>query len=355
LISALNAIALLDWFLKRTVTLGEDDRHCYVTGWTVADDPAELQRTLDRAEIDAKVLFRPITPGHAPPVDLADGPLTGAFRQFVRMFGAPEPGEIDPTPIIAVLYPTIFGFMFADVGHGLVLIAASLLFRKRYPQTRFLLPCGLGAIGFGLVFGEAFGLHLPWTPMVTSPLDDPLLIILASMAFGAFVILLGLALSSIEATWRGELRKWAWQDGAVLTAYIGCLTAIFHPLAFGVTMLALVWYLLGLAITGEKLTTGLGRLATSALELSLNTLSFARIGAFAHTALTHSIVELAASIDNQVSQIAVFVIGHALIISLEGLVVFIQTTRLILFEFFTRFLHANGRIFRPMRPNGLVI
>jgi V/A-type H+-transporting ATPase subunit I len=193
--------------------------------------------------------------------------------------------------------------------------------------------------------------------MVTSPLDDPLLIILASMAFGAFVILLGLALSSIEATWRGELRKWAWQDGAVLTAYIGCLTAIFHPLAFGVTMLALVWYLLGLAITGEKLTTGLGRLATSALELSLNTLSFARIGAFAiaHTALTHSIVELAASIDNQVSQIAVFVIGHALIISLEGLVVFIQTTRLILFEFFTRFLHANGRIFRPMRPNGLVI
>jgi V/A-type H+-transporting ATPase subunit I len=354
-ISALNDIAVLHWFLERTVTLGEDHKYCHVTGWTTAADPNELQRALDRARIDAKVLFRPMSPGHAPPVDLADGALTGAFRQFVHMFGAPEPGEVDPTPIIAVLYPTLFGFMFADVGHGLVLVAASLLLQRRFPQTRFLLFCGIGATAFGVAVGEAFGLPLPWPPLVPCPHENPLLILFASMVLGAIVMLLGLALSSVEAAWRGELRKWAWQEGAVLVAYIGGLAAIFHPYALGIVVLALAWFVVGIGITGEKLTAGLGRLARATLELSLNTLSFARIGAFAiaHAALTHTVVELAASADNPVYATTVFILGHALLVLLEGLVVFIQTTRLILFEFFTRFLHANGRIFRPLRPNGV--
>jgi V/A-type H+-transporting ATPase subunit I len=354
LIEALNVISVLDWFLERTVTLGEDHRHCYITGWTTAADPAELQHTLDGADIDAKVIFRPMSPGHHPPIDLANGTLTGAFRQFVGMFGALEPGEIDPTPIIAFLYPAIFGFMFADVGHGLALIAASLLFRKTFPQVQFLLYCGLGATGFGLVFGEAFGLHLPWQPLAPCPMDNPLIILLGSMAFGALVLLLGLALSSIKAAWHGQLRKWMWQDGAVLVGYISCLAALFHPFALAIALLAFAWYVLGLILTGEKMAPGLGRLARSTLELSLNTLSFARIGAFAiaHTALTHTVTDLATAVDGQANTIAVFLIGHALIISLEGLVVFVQTTRLILFEFFTRFLHANGRIFRPLRPKG---
>jgi V/A-type H+-transporting ATPase subunit I len=36
--------------------------------------------------------------------------------------------------------------------------------------------------------------------------------------------------------------------------------------------------------------------------------------------------------------------------AIEGLVVSIQTTRLVLFEFFTRFFKAEGREFRPLIP-----
>ncbi len=42
------------------------------------------------------------------------------------------------------------------------------------------------------------------------------------------------------------------------------------------------------------------------------------------------------------------IVGNALIIAIEGLVVGIQTTRLVLFEFFIRFLHGSGRAFRPL-------
>ena len=42
------------------------------------------------------------------------------------------------------------------------------------------------------------------------------------------------------------------------------------------------------------------------------------------------------------------VVGNAIVLVLEVMVVSIQTTRLVLFEFFTRFLTAEGRIFRPL-------
>ena len=44
----------------------------------------------------------------------------------------------------------------------------------------------------------------------------------------------------------------------------------------------------------------------------------------------------------------ILLLGNAIVIVLEGLVVSIQTTRLILFEFFIRFLQANGRVFKPL-------
>jgi V/A-type H+-transporting ATPase subunit I len=79
--------------------------------------------------------------------------------------------------------------------------------------------------------------------------------------------------------------------------------------------------------------------------------SFARVGAFAlaHAGLSVAVTELADAA-GAVGYWPVFVIGNAFIIALEGLVVSIQTTRLMLFEFFIRFLHAGGREFNPLRP-----
>ena len=45
--------------------------------------------------------------------------------------------------------------------------------------------------------------------------------------------------------------------------------------------------------------------------------------------------------------------GNVLVIGLEGTVVSIQTTRLMLFEFFIRFLAAGGRAFKPLPPPDL--
>ena len=55
-----------------------------------------------------------------------------------------------------------------------------------------------------------------------------------------------------------------------------------------------------------------------------------------------------AATDSALAAALILVAGNVVVIVLEGLVVSIQTTRLVLFEFFTRFLVAEGRVFRPL-------
>jgi V/A-type H+-transporting ATPase subunit I len=86
------------------------------------------------------------------------------------------------------------------------------------------------------------------------------------------------------------------------------------------------------------------------MQILVNTLSFARVGAFAlaHSALSAAVVTVAAAAGSVPGWLLVMVLGNLLIIGLEGLVVSIQTTRLVLFEFFNRFLVGTGRVFRPL-------
>lgn len=90
--------------------------------------------------------------------------------------------------------------------------------------------------------------------------------------------------------------------------------------------------------------------AHSTLTLILNTISFARVGAFAlaHGGLSLVVVTLIEAVETPVLWALLFIIGHTTIIILEGLIVFVQTSRLVLFVFFTQFLRADGRFYQPL-------
>jgi V/A-type H+-transporting ATPase subunit I len=120
--------------------------------------------------------------------------------------------------------------------------------------------------------------------------------------------------------------------------------------------LAAAWYLLGALLTAPAhRLAALGRAAAQfverGLQLFVNTLSFARVGAFAlaHAGLSAAVVGLGEAAGGA-GYWLVLVVGNVLILALEGLVVGIQTTRLLLFEFFARFLRGTGRAFRPLAP-----
>ena len=100
------------------------------------------------------------------------------------------------------------------------------------------------------------------------------------------------------------------------------------------------------------LAAALGELLERSLQLAVNTLSFARVGAFAlaHAGLSSAVIALAQIAGHGLGGLLVLILGNLVILVLEAMVVSIQTTRLVLFEFFTRFLTGAGRVFAPLPP-----
>jgi V/A-type H+-transporting ATPase subunit I len=116
-----------------------------------------------------------------------------------------------------------------------------------------------------------------------------------------------------------------------------------------------LWYITGNIVLAEgparkAVGHAIGQLLESVLQLLINTISFIRVGAFAlaHAGLSLAVISLARSTANPAASALIFVLGNILILALEGLVVSIQTTRLVLFEFFIRFLKGTGRMFQPL-------
>jgi len=119
-----------------------------------------------------------------------------------------------------------------------------------------------------------------------------------------------------------------------------------------IALAGLLWYVIGSFFGARRLlgaVAAVGHLAEAGLQLLTNTVSFARVGAFAlaHSALSAAAVTMADAAPIWAAPL-ILVLGNVVIILLEGLVVSIQTTRLILFEFFNRFLRGTGRVFTPL-------
>ena len=88
------------------------------------------------------------------------------FQMLVTNYGVPAYGTIDPTPLVAISYLLMFGLMFGDAGHGLILVMLGLIGSKilKTPGmrqlSRLLVWCGGASVGMGVLFGAYFGFSL---------------------------------------------------------------------------------------------------------------------------------------------------------------------------------------------------
>jgi V/A-type H+-transporting ATPase subunit I len=177
------------------------------------------------------------------------------------------------------------------------------------------------------------------------------------------LLTLGLLIELLEAWWQQRLGHWARDDAPALMVYLGALGALLYPAGWLAVVAGAVWAVAGGAAgvkrpgtaLGARLRAGLaglGELVEKTLQVLINTLSFARVGAFAlaHAGLASAVVALAEAAGHGIGFWLVLVAGNLLILAIEGLIVSIQTTRLVLFEFFTRFFKPEGRAFRPLAP-----
>ena len=314
-----------------------------------------IQRAIDDAGVSAIVRFPPAPRDVKPPMVLQNPWWARPFELFAGMIGTPDGNEADPSLLVAFLVPLLFGYMFGDVGHGFVLLLTGLLLQRRWPLLRILVINGAAAIVFGLVFGSVFGREDIIPALWLHPLEQPLPVMMVPLAGGVLILLLGLVLNALESWWRGEFGDWLRVEAAVLGMYLSLLAALFRSESLLITGLCLLWYLAG-SLRGvqsgylARLGVAIGTLVESIMQLLINTISFVRVGAFAlaHGGLSLAFVIMAGATQNVVAGFLILLLGNVIVILLEGLVVTIQTTRLVLFEFFIRFLRGSGRMFRPL-------
>jgi V/A-type H+-transporting ATPase subunit I len=352
----LGDLAFVDWYASQVPQLAATEHFAWVTGWTSEPDAQALDQRLEAAGIPHLLLLPSPPEGLEPPVTLRNPRWVRPFEMFPRLLGTPGLAEADPSLLVAILAPLVFGFMFADVGQGFVLLVAGLLLRRRYPPLALLVAGGAASMVFGVLFGSVFSREDLISPLWVAPLEAPLLILAVTLGFGAAVVLLGLALDALQQHWAGRGARWCASKGGLVTFYVGLLLALVDARALWIVGVGAAWFVAGqiaCAPAGKRLARtipAIGEFFEAALQIGVNTVSFVRVGAFAlaHCGLSAAITGLASATTSRTLAFIVLVLGNAFVITLEALVTGIQTTRLVLFEFFVRFLRGAGREFRPL-------
>ncbi len=349
-------------------TVAEAGGKLLIRGWIPQRNLRRLETQLAKALTRAyRLETRPPQTGERESVPSAMHYPTwlGPFAELVRGYGVPCYGDFDPTLFFMLSFTAMFGMMFGDVGHGLVIVFAALFLRgtaKRYRPL--LLATGAAACGFGWLYGSVFGMEGVIAPLWIAPLSDPMRMLHAALWWGVgFLVATQLIMlyNRVAArNWRAALFDAGGVAGLLL--YLGGVAAFYlaYTADTGVEFAAAIagsgFLLVLIHHCAQQTEPWPGRLFLSLMATLeavfndfVNTLSFMRVAAFSlsHVALAMAIATLSAEMSH-VGQIVMLLFGNALILVLEGSIVAIQVLRLEYYEGFARYFTCFGREFKPL-------
>lgn len=358
----------------------KSDVFFYVVGWTSEKEARTIEKEIETS--GDVVMFYAGDPSEMrdtePPTKLKNNPVFRPFEMFVKMYGLPSYGEIDPTPILAITYILFFGIMFGDVGQAAILsIAGFILYKvKKMDLAGIVGIVGLSGVVFGFVYGSFFGneeiipslLHIN----TLHPMEEILLMLGGTVGIGAVVIIFGIILNiinSFKSKNKGEA-LFSHNGIAGLVFYVSLILLAGNIfLKWGVSNIVFA-VLIAAALIGMYLQEPLGNLVDRKkqekidgmffvenffelfevlLSFLTNTISFLRIGAFAiiHVGMMTAVALLSAG--GGVGGIIVQIFGNILVMVLEGLIVGIQVLRLEYYEMFSRYFSGKGREFVSLK------
>jgi V/A-type H+/Na+-transporting ATPase subunit I len=346
-----------------------------LAGWISAARREELTRRLAPLGCGVIPLPRPRT-SEAP--TLLDGSARRrSLSPLVATYGTVPYADVSPAWLAWGSYVLMFGMMFGDAGHGLVLVGAAAALRAGWPRPLrrfraawpFVGGAGLTATVFGAAYGEFFGPTGLIPAFWLAPLDHPIPLLAVAVGVGAALLAGAYAVGTVNRFREGgwPLATYAPSGIAGALLFLGaCLAAagLYLHNAAALTGAAIAG-LAALALALAGFLAGAGGGATGAFQaivelfdlvvrLGSNVVSFARLAAFGltHAALGLLVWEGTRALWQRgglmvAAAIVVFAGGNALAFGLEALVAAIQALRLEYYELFSRVFVAQGRPFRP--------
>ena len=358
------------------------------------------------------------------PTLLTNKSYTRTFEVVTETQGIPRYGEVDPTPIIAFVWPAFYGLMFADFGHGILLFGLGMLFRYRGNGSlrtwgTLIAASGAAAALAGLGTGEMFGFHFEEIAIL-APIFAPLgfvgllsvseltfeqvvKILEVSIAIGIVHLLMAYFLRLRADYKQGNKSMVFYHDIPTILQYFAVVALILAAIGsgydiigmFGITgkthtepvpwltvvfgdwvtvdlvakvaplvIIATVVIMIIGGIKEEKHLKAQGRdeggglvgiivevIMVRIIEMLSNTISYSRLGIML---LVHS--ALLVTVNNSFEHgggYAVLIGGNIGIMLIEGLIVYIQTIRLHLYEWFPKWYVGEGTEFKKIVPKML--
>lgn len=345
----------------------------YIVGWMPTSNLEQMIPRLDKEkDIDYVVKSHMEVP-NIPPTNMKNNKFFKPFEEIVKMYGLPNYTEIDPTKFVAITAFLMFGFMFGDVGHGLILlIVAIILSRRKSKLGPILVFGGISSIIFGFLYGSIFGKEDIIPQILISPMEDIQTMLIAGIGIGVVLILISMILNIINAIKNKNKAKIFFDSNGIagIVFYITALATIIGfainekiNISIGIVIILIVIPLI-LILFKDKLEGWMDKkkqktkisfvekffeLFEMLLSFISNTISFVRLAAFAinHVGLCMAVYILSDMLGG-VGSIVVNIIGNIIIIALEGLIVSIQVLRLEYYELFSRFYSGDGREYVPI-------
>ena len=363
----------------------------------------------------------------AAPTLLDNRRFVRTFEHITRSQGIPRRGEPDPTPMIALVWPIFYGIMFADIGHGLLLMGLGLLFSlkgqgglSRWGMLIAISGASAGIAGVGT--GEVFGFHvdhlapfeellheggalysISWLVGAISVAEltfDQVIDILKVSLFIGIIHLVAAMILRIRQYIRAGKKIAAYMEALPNLVLYGSIVVIMmcaigaeydvinmysrahaEPIPWVTVFLgewAQVWIITRIAVVlaissmavmmvggilhakrhpeegGGAAAVIMEVLLGKTIESLAHTISYARIGIMllVHAALLLTVNSAFASLGGVESPaaLALLVGGNIGIMMIEGLIVYIQSLRLHLYEYFTKWYAGGAPEFRGVIP-----
>jgi len=349
------------------------------------------------------------------------------FEVITQSQGIPKRGESDPTPMIALMWPIFYGLMFADLGHGLLLMGLGLVFKLKGQGNlsrwgMLIAISGASAAIAGVGTGEMFGFHIDHIQPFEGILEEGGALHSVSWLVGAIsvaeldfdqvimILKVSLFLGIIHILWAFALHiKKLYQDGhkttmiteAVpnVTLYGGIVVIMMCAIGSGYDVMnmysrihveavpwvtiflgdwAQVWIIsriAGIIVIASIVIMMIGGLKHNkahpeeggspanvmmevllgkSVECLAHTISYARLGIMllVHAALLLTVNNSFTSLGGAESPSALVLLigGNIGIMMIEGLIVYIQSLRLHLYEFFTKWYDGGAEPFKQVVP-----
>lgn len=360
-----------------------------IDGWLPTENYSRLEQVVENAtDGRAFVSEQEITKSDIKivPIEYNNPKVVSPLQEIMNLYGRPTYKELDPSALIFITFPLLYGMILGDMGYALILATLAIIIKKVVstdaikPLMNILIYCQVSAFLFGILYGEFLGFPLAGyhgqpglipgfetidlfvTPFAGEVVGYPLhrthlimTFIVATILVGLIHINMGYLVGFINEKRKHGMsaaifEKGSWfvvQLGILLTAlgYIGMLPIIVGAAVFIIGV--------GMLLKGEGIKG-----PVELPSILSNSLSYTRI-----IAVGLSSISIASTVNAiafgmiwppgspigvmTVFAIVVFIFGHALNTALSIIAPGLHALRLQYVEFFGKFYEGGGRKYDP--------